>query len=254
LLVVCVKVIILQRFNFKTIVSKLPILMYHDVSLAKSEALTISVEKLEAQFSYLAEKDYRTYHLNELMDLKILPSKKNIVITFDDGYVSQLELVVPLLEKYKLKATFFVPLYYLGKTDEWNTSSLPIMTSEQLNRLNPSIIELAFHSFYHKKCNELTEAEIEEDTQLCFDLVSENNFPFTAALAYPYGKYPRETSEKKKFIVQLERHQFKYGVRIGNRLNEFPFKKPFEIQRIDIKGEFSLAKFKRKVKFGKFSI
>ena len=231
---------------------KLPILMYHDVSLTKSEALTISVEKLEEQFSYLAEKDYRTYHFNELMDLKILPSEKNIVLTFDDGYVSQLELVIPLLEKYKLKATFFVPLNYLGKTDQWNTSSLPIMTSEQLKTLNPNLIELAFHSYYHKKYNELTEAEIEEDTQLCFDSVSENNFLFTATVAYPFGKYPRETSEKKKFIGQLERHQFKYGVRIGNRLNEFPFKKPFEIQRIDVKGEFSLAKFKRKVKFGKF--
>ena len=230
---------------------KLPILMYHDVSPTTSQALTISVEKLEEQFSYLAEKAYRTYHLNELMDLKTLPSKKNIVITFDDGYVSQLDLVLPLLEKYKLKATFFVPLNYLGKTDEWNTSSLPIMTSEQLKALNPNHIELAFHSFNHKKYNELTEVEIDEDTQLCFDSVSENDFTFTAALAYPYGKYPRETSEKKKFIAQLERHQFKYGVRIGNRLNKFPFKNPFEIQRIDVKGEFSLAKFKRKVKFGK---
>lgn len=225
--------------------------MYHDVSLTRSEALTISVEKLEEQFGYLVEKGYRTHHLNELMGLKILSSKKNIVITFDDGYVSQLDLVIPLLEKYKLKATFFVPLNYLGKTDEWNTSSLPIMTSDQLNSLNPSIIELAFHSFYHKKYNELTETEIKEDTHLCFDSVSDNNFPFTAAVAYPYGKYPRETSKKKKFISQLERYQFKYGVRIGNRVNKFPFKNPFEIQRIDVKGEFSLAKFKRKVKFGR---
>jgi len=225
--------------------------MYHDVSLSKSKALTISLEKLEEQFRYLAEEAYRTYHLKELMDLKVLPSKKNIVLTFDDGYVSHLEFVIPLLEKYNFKATFFVPLNYLGKTDEWNTSSLPIMTSEQLHSLNPSIIELAFHSFYHKKYNELTEAEIEEDTQLCLDSVSDNNFSFTAVVAYPYGKYPRETSEKKKFIAQLERHQFRCGVRIGNRINTFPFKNPFEIQRIDVKGEFNLAKFKWKVKFGK---
>jgi peptidoglycan/xylan/chitin deacetylase (PgdA/CDA1 family) len=232
-------------------VGKLPILLYHDVSLTTSERLTISVEKLEEQFSYLDKKGFRTYHLKELMDLKTFLSEKNIVITFDDGYVGQLELVAPLLEKYKLKATFFVPLSYLGKTDEWNTSSIPIMTSEQLNALNPDLIELAFHSYYHKNYKDLTEVEIEQDTQLCFNSVSENNFSFTAAVAYPYGKFPRETSEKKKFIAQLERHQFKYGLRIGNRINKFPFKKPFEIQRIDIKGEYSLTKFKWKVKFGK---
>jgi len=232
-------------------VSKLPILMYHNVSLTKSEALTISVEKLEEQFAYLADKGYKSCHFKELMDLGELPYKKNIVITFDDGYVSQMELAVPLLEKYNLKATFFVPLNYLGKTDEWFTSSVKIMTSEQFHTLNPMTIELAFHSFYHKKYNELSEAEIEEDTQLCFDSVSEKRFPFAAVLAYPYGKYPREASEKKKFIAQLEEHKFKYGVRIGNRLNTFPFQKPFEIQRIDVKGEYSLPKFKRKVKYGK---
>ncbi len=221
------------------------------MSLSKSEALTISIEKLEEQFAYLVDKGYKSYHFKELMDLEKLPAKNNIVITFDDGYVSQMELAVPLLEKYNLKATFFVPLNYLGKTDEWYTSSVEIITAEQLHSLSPIKIELAFHSFYHKKYNELSESEIEEDTQKCFDSVSNNRFPFSAVLAYPYGKYPRETSEKNKFIEQLERHKFKYGVRIGNRLNKFPFKKPFEIQRIDVKGEFSLSKFKRKIKFGK---
>lgn len=231
--------------------SKLPILMYHDVSLFKSEALTISVEKLEEQFAYLVDKGYRSYHFKELMGLNKLSSRKSVVITFDDGYVSQMELAVPLLEKYSLKATFFVPLNYLGKTDEWFTSSVEIMTSGQLHSLNPMTVELAYHSYYHKKYDELSEAEIEADTQLCFDSASENRFPFVAVLAYPYGKYPREISEKSKFIAQLEGHKFKYGVRIGNRLNKFPFKKPFEIQRIDVKGEFSLDKFKRKIKFGK---
>jgi peptidoglycan/xylan/chitin deacetylase (PgdA/CDA1 family) len=225
--------------------------MYHDVSLDKSEALTISVEKLEEQFAYLANKGYKTYHFKELMDLQKLPSKKSIVITFDDGYVSQMELTIPLLEKYNLKATFFVPLSYLGKTDEWFTSSVAIMTAEQLHSLNPKTVELAFHSYYHKKYDELSEAEIDEDTRLCFESVSENRFPFVAALAYPYGKYPRETSAKKKFVRQLQKNKFKYGVRIGNRLNKFPFQEPFEIQRIDVKGEFSLNKFKRKIKFGK---
>ncbi|RMA58564.1 polysaccharide deacetylase [Ulvibacter antarcticus] len=231
--------------------SKLAVLMYHDVSTVTSEALTISVEKLEEQFAWLVEKGYKSYHCKELMELQKLPAKKNILITFDDGYVSQMELAVPLLEKYNLKATFFVPLNYLGKTDQWNTSALSIMTSEDLLSLNPQTIELAFHSYYHKKYNELTEVEIEADTQLCFNTVSEKKLPFSAAVAYPYGKYPRETSEKKKFFQQLKKQQFHFGFRIGNRLNDFPFKNPFEIQRIDVKGEFSLSKFKRKVKFGK---
>lgn len=225
--------------------------MYHSVSLTESEGLTISAKKLEEQFKYLAENGYKTYHFKDLMDLKKLPFKKNMVITFDDGYINQMELAIPLLEKYDLKATFFVPLAYLGKTDEWNTGSLPIMTAEALKTLDPVSIELAFHSFHHNRYTELSAAEIEEDTRLCFESVSENELSFAAVLAYPYGKYPRKSPEKGSFKNHLREQQFVYGTRIGNRINRFPFRKPFEIQRVDVKGEFSLAKFKRKIKFGK---
>src|SRR5690606_18746792 len=110
----------------------------------------------------------------ELLQIKELPKGKNIVITFDDGYVSQMELALPLLKKYKLKATFFVPLDYLGKTDIWNTSSLEIMSLKHLKSLDSKIVELGFHSFYHKKYTALSNAEIEVDTSSCVKFVSEN--------------------------------------------------------------------------------
>ncbi|QNJ98355.1 polysaccharide deacetylase family protein [Constantimarinum furrinae] len=232
--------------------SKLPVLMYHNVSLTESKGLTINVKKLEAQFQYLSDKKYRSYHFSELMSLDQLPAQKNVVITFDDAYVSQLEYAVPLLKKYELKATFFVPLYYLGKTDAWNTATLPIMTAEQLHLLDPSVIELGYHSYAHQKYDELSVAEIEADTKQCFEAVDDHSLEFTKVLAYPYGKYPREHSAKKLFFEQLKQEQFQLGLRIGNRINVFPFKDPFEIQRLDIKGEYSLGKFKRKLKFGKF--
>lgn len=248
---VWVKVIILQGLFLKTTVSKLPILMYHDVTPDRSEGLTISAQKLEEQLAFLAENGFRTYHLAELMDYNKLPHDKNVVITFDDAYCSQLELAYPLLQKYNLKATFFVPLAYLGKTDEWNTSSIPIMTAAQLKSMSPQTIELGFHSYHHKMYSTMRIAEIEEDTALCFQTVSENDLPISATLAYPYGKYPKGSPEKEEFVQVLENHGFRYGLRIGNRVNKFPFKNPFEIQRIDVKGEFSLKQFRRKLKYGK---
>lgn len=231
--------------------SKLPILMYHKVSASESEGLTISASKLEEQFKFLSEEGFRSYHLSELMDLAKLPSKKSVVITFDDGYVSQLEYTVPLLEKYMLKATFFIPLKYLGATDAWNDPSVPLMTTEQLKSLNPTVVELGYHSFAHQKYSEMTLSEIEEDTKLAFAEASKNELPLTATLAYPYGKFPRKNPEKEAFFNHLKENNFKYGLRIGNRVNRFPFKNPFEINRIDVKGEYSLKKFQRKLKFGK---
>ncbi|MCB0465448.1 MAG: polysaccharide deacetylase family protein [Aequorivita sp.] len=231
--------------------AKLPILMYHHVTVEAGKGLTISANNLERQFKHLAENDYKTFHLKELLKMKQLPNGKNIVITFDDGYVSQMELALPLLKKYKLKAIFFVPLDYLGNTDDWNTSSLKIMTSEQLKMLDPKVVELGFHSFYHKKYTALSNAEIEADMRRCLEFVSENHLDFSPVLAYPYGKFPKEKTCNKIFNKILSQNGIQYGLRIGNRINSFPFKKPFEIERIDVKGEFSLLKFRQKIRFGK---
>ncbi len=231
--------------------SKLPILMYHHVSTHKSKGLTISAENLENQLKYLVEHGYVSHHLKDLKDIGKFNSKKNVVVTFDDVYTSQLELAYPLLKKYNIKATFFAPLSYIGAKDNWNTSSLDIMTADQLKSLDSSIIELGFHSFHHKKYNELTFEDIEEDTRLCMEFVSEENLDLSPVLAYPYGKYPREKDRKKEFFEQLEKNGFLFGLRIGNRLNRFPFVKPFEIERVDVKGEYSLSVFKRKLKYGK---
>lgn len=231
---------------------RLPILMYHHVSLEESKGLTISVKNLESQLCYLAEKGYKTYHFRELGQLEKATSKKNIIITFDDAYVSQMKYTIPLLKKYKLKATFFVPLDFLGKTDLWNTSELEVMTINQLQSIDYEVVELGFHSFYHKKYTEISDAEIEVDTRKCVEFVSENNLNFSPVLAYPYGKYPKEKLRNKSFQKTLSQNGIKYGLRIGNRINSFPFKKPYEIERIDVKGEWSLLKFRQKIRFGKF--
>ena len=225
--------------------------MYHDVAPSTSEGLVISVRRLEEQLKWLSENQYTSWHFSELEDLSTLPGSKNIVITFDDAYVSFKDLAVPLLQKYELKATLFVPLGYLGKTDEWNTGKVDIMNAEQLHSLQPDTVELGYHSFQHRKYNELTLEETATDTQCGFEVVKKHKLPLSPALAYPYGKFPREKESYIKFVEFLKQQGFSYGLRIGNRLNKFPFPDPFKIQRLDIKGEYNLGKFRRKIKYGK---
>lgn len=231
--------------------SRLPILMYHHVITGEGKGLVISAKNLEKQFKFLSESNYRSYHLRELLDLKELPKGKNIVITFDDCYLSHQDVVLPLLQKYKLKATFFAPLEFLGEKDNWNTSQLPILSVEQLKALDPKTVELGFHSFGHLFYNNLSNLEVENDLQRSKKFVENNDLNFTPALAYPYGKFPREKAENKIFNETLSKNGIRYGLRIGNRINKFPFKKPYEIERIDVKGEWSLLKFKQKIRFGK---
>ncbi|HSD13764.1 MAG TPA: polysaccharide deacetylase family protein [Flavobacterium sp.] len=234
--------------------TRLPILMYHNVSEDKKngKGLTIAAEKLEGQFRYLKEKKYASYHLSELETKSQLP-RKSIVITFDDVTENQLLYAVPLLKKYNLKATFFVPFAYVGKTDIWNDGNEKIMNFEQLRNL-PEVIELGLHSFAHKKYDSLSESEINADFEKCFKSIEGHNLKVYSAVAYPYGNYPKREPAKTKFISVLRHNEIKMGLRIGNKINRFPFKNPFEIMRIDVKGEDSLLKFKLKLRFGKLKL
>lgn len=234
--------------------ARLPILMYHNVSdnEKNSRGLTISAEKLEQHFRYLASNNYQSFHLSQLENLSQIP-KKSVVITFDDVTVNQL-FAVELLQKYNLKATFFVPFAYVGKTDQWNNKgSEPIMSFEQLKALAENI-ELGFHSYAHKKYSALSEQEINADFSKCKDLIQENNLKVHSSVAYPYGNYPKKEPQKSQFQAVLKNNGITMGLRIGNEINTFPFKNPYEIKRVDIKGEDNLLKFRLKLIFGKLRL
>ncbi len=250
--------------------AQLPVLMYHNVSEdeTKSLNLTISTYKLEQQLQHLADHKYTSFFVSELASLSSgksprvenrteLPSK-SIVITFDDVTENQLLYALPLLKKYKMKATFFIPFSYLGKTDLWNSgvdaTGEKIMTVAQLKSLDSEIIELAHHSYFHKKYATLSDEEIQSDFDKSFECISENGLNVYPALAYPYGNYPKKGSQKESFFTLLDKNNIKMAFRIGNRVNHFPFKNKYEIQRIDVKGQESLFYFKWKLRWGKLRL
>lgn len=236
--------------------ARLPILMYHNVSIDEAESfnLTISVQKLEQQLQYIVSQKFTSLFVSELDDVKEIPSK-SIVLTFDDVTENQLLYALPLLKKYNVKATFFIPFYYIGKTDLWNigddATDEKIMTIKQLKSLDPKIIELGYHSYYHKKYASMTPKDIHDDFDKSEEVIAQNGLKVYRSLAYPYGNYPKKGIQKKEFFQLLQQNNIKMAFRIGNRVNTFPFKNRYEIQRIDIKGHKNLFQFKWKLRYGK---
>lgn len=237
--------------------ARLPILMYHNVTneSSKSKGLTISIEKLEQHLIHI-KKNYQTLHLSELQNKTVL-TEKIVIITFDDVTVNQLTYAVPLLKKHGLKATFFVPFAYIGKSDEWNKNeegrAEAIMTLEQLKNLD-SCIELGYHSFEHKRFSFMTKDEINTDFEKSNEVIEKGDLKIFNAIAFPYGNYPKKGIKKSQFQSLLKQNGMEYGFKIGNKINIFPFKNLFEINRIDVKGDDSILKFKLKLIFGKLKL
>ncbi len=235
--------------------ARLPILMYHNFTNNKTEvsSLTVLNSDFEEQLRYLVAKKYTFYHFKELTNLSTI-AKRSVVLTFDDVTTNQLEIALPLLEKYAVKASFFIPFSFVGKKDVWNDGNESIMTTTQLHSLNSELIELGHHSFYHKKYKSLSEEEINADFKKSFEFIKDNNLTVSNALAYPYGNYPKDKEKKQIFIKCLKNNSIQFGLKIGNRPNQFPFKNPYEIKRIDCKGTNSFWQFKLKLKVGKLKL
>ena len=93
-----------------------------------------------------------------------------------------------------------------------------------------------------------------KDFNKCQEFIIANGLEVSNVLAYPYGKYPRENPKKNDFFKLLNTQKVEYGLRIGNRVNKFPFKDNYQVQRIDIKGKDSLKTFKLKLRYGKLRL
>jgi peptidoglycan/xylan/chitin deacetylase (PgdA/CDA1 family) len=91
----------------------------------------------EKQMAYLSEQGYVTVGLDDLVawrfGLKTLPAK-SVVITFDDGDRSVLDVAYPVLRRHGFKATLFVVTSQVGQ--EWD--GIDGMTWEELRLLQQS--------------------------------------------------------------------------------------------------------------------
>lgn len=221
------------------------ILMYHLVlpqSIAYKNDLIVTVENLEEQLIYI-KNNFKTVFFKDLESSKSVENK--IILTFDDGYYNNLQYLIPLLEKYQLKATIFIPTEFIQ--NNLNGEERVYMNFDEIKSLNPNLVEIALHSHSHKNFSQMTLSEAEADLLKNIEILEQNEINFTKVLAYPYGKFPKE----KEFFKMLDKIGIESAMRIGNNVASYPFKKRFEVNRIDIKYGDSLKAFKWKLKFGK---
>jgi peptidoglycan/xylan/chitin deacetylase (PgdA/CDA1 family) len=229
------------------------ILMYHKVSTDKTDYLTVTTEQLKSHLQYIQDAGYQYITSQQLLDFyyKKIPLPPNpILLTFDDGYINNLELAYPILKKYKAKATICIPSNFVEKTNGWDNGDDPIMTTEQLKNLDPSVFECALHSHLHENYKNMSLSEIEKDIDLNIQFFEKNKLPFTPILAYPYGGRPSGATFED-MVKMFKNKNIKAAFRIGNSVNSFYTNDLYQLKRIDIKGTDSFEIFKNKVAKGR---
>lgn len=120
-------------------------------------------------------------------------NKKVIALTFDDGpHPTETDEVLNVLEKYNVKATFFIA----GKHANWYSKSL-IRASEEGH-------EIGNHTFNHPDISNLSDKQIEDEIIKCEEILIKLTGKKPNLFRPPYGSY-----RKEELIEVAKRNNYK---------------------------------------------
>lgn len=183
---------------------RVPALLYHQLiskekvdrgELVNHERVYVTYDSSFAdQMGYLHQQGYTTITLDELVAFqegkRPLPARP-IVLTFDDGFMSNYLYAFPILKRYGMKATIFVtPDRESQNFKKYAHIDAPL-SSEQIREMSEHGISIESHGMTHRYLTELspevTRWELEESKKV-LETITQKPVRF---LAVPSGAYNR---------------------------------------------------------------
>lgn len=184
----------------------LPILMYHNVveDGVECNSMTVTVGKLREDLNYLFSHGYTPILPKDLTSGDPLPEKP-IMITFDDGYKSNYDLLFPILQEYRCKANINVIVYL---TNLWSPN---YCTWTRLREMTESgFVEIGSHTYkLHNEDGQFDpngangiqrrpgesdadyQVRVLDDIQKSYDVLYEELGVAPTCFAYPFGASDR---------------------------------------------------------------
>lgn len=227
------------------IMSRLPILCYHNVAEAPREApfklLYVSPEKFERQLWTLRRLGLQGVSMSEgLARLRTATSRGCVVLTFDDGYADTLTTAAPLLKHYGIRATCYIVSDALGTYNRWDADHVrerkPLMSREQLGHWLAAGMEVGSHSLSHPRLQQVPHAvaqhEIADSRAALRNLLGVPIEHF----AYPFGAFTAD------IVACVRRAGYSSAVTVRPGIARAA-DDPLRLPRILVNGEHGLWKF-----------
>ncbi|MCX7921326.1 MAG: polysaccharide deacetylase family protein [Clostridia bacterium] len=235
---------------------KVPIITYHhiDTDASKLNSVVISPQKFKSDMLALKQAGYETVFLKDLDDyvnnIKELPAKP-VVITFDDGYLSNYMYAYPVLKELDMKATIAVIGWSVGKTKYKNTDKPinPHFTWEQGREMYESgHIDIQNHTFDLHEPNETEypyrrgvlqkkdeldgpySIVLKQDCLKMNNLIEANVGNKVIALTYPFGAFSHLSEQVMYELGYKLTLTTKPGI---NRIKKGDPQSLFELKRIN---------------------
>ena len=227
---------------------KLAILMYHsiispnndpDLFSTEDPIYTIKAEMFEKQIQYLYEHNFPVLTLDDIFQKINLRNDQTIIIlTFDDGHISNYTTAFPILKKYRFKAHFFITTGWINKPN--------YMTEKMIKELSNYGMAIGSHTITHRFLTKLSKSEIIKELRESKKLLEKITLKEVKYLSIPGGRVNKKILKLAKDVGYKSVFTSHIGFN-SLKLNTF-----LNLKRIPIKQNITFEQFK-KILNGKIS-
>lgn len=223
------------------------ILMYHRVSIqSQYDQLNVEPENFDTQIKWLSEN----------RDVKPLPEvlteiregrahKNTIAVTFDDGYLDNLENALPILEKYNVPATIYVTSDFASqKLSHYRYRSekkrLHLNWQEVLKLSEHPLIHIGSHTVTHPMLSELDDEHVIAEITNSKSDIERNISANVTDFCYPSGNY----TERERVLVESHGYTSAVTVKPGANNGTSDL---FALKRTEVTNRDSVVELKQKL-------
>ncbi|MEJ5173103.1 MAG: polysaccharide deacetylase family protein [Hydrogenothermaceae bacterium] len=219
------------------------VLTYHNIDTppkeAKLKTLYVKPSKFDRQLKILKMLNYET---PSLTDIKF--TKKEIIITFDDGYKDFIEKALPIIKKHNFKAIVFIVTDLVGSYNRWDWEKLnvkkPLMDWKDIEYIQREGIEIGSHTLTHPFLTKIDIKEAKKEIEKSKKILEDKLGIEITSFCYPYGDY----NEKIRDLVEEAGYRYGFTTKDGSfEVSD----DPFQIKRITVFGNLILPQFIFKV-------
>lgn len=184
---------------------KVPILLYHhitdeefsggnEISLISPKDFRLHMTAIKVNFTPISLRQYYDYVMDTTGEVTIPDDP--IIITFDDGYLSNYEIAFPILKELEIPATIFVVTNTVGEIGGAGKVNYSHFTWEQAREMEESgLIEIQSHTANHLELANLTVNQMVYELRKSKYAIEKNLGRECDMIAFPYGSYNEKVEE-----------------------------------------------------------
>lgn len=224
--------------------ASVPILMYHSVATAPSDAtraLSVAPEAFAEQMALVGDLGLTPVTTAALAahwrSGAPLPARP-VLITFDDGYEGVHRHALPVLAEHGFPATLFVTTGWLRGAHDTGGGLDTMLDWDQVRDLAGAGVEIGGHSHTHPQLDQLGDAGLESELTRCRDIVAGETGAPPVSFAYPYGYSSRRVRQA------VRRAGYAQALAVGNALARRR-QGPYALHRVTVRRTTGAEEFER---------